>query len=230
MKVTCLIIDDEPIAQNIIESYLEPFDQIEIAGKCANAIEANRMMLDKSIDLIFLDIEMPHLDGLSFVKNLEKAPKVIITTAYREYALEGHELNVVDYLLKPISQERFLKALNRVLTTSAMDKGPSNQYIYLKVDMKMVQVYLDEIHYIQGLSNYVRVFCENRTLITYQKLSHLSEVLPQNLFIRTHRSYIVNMTKIKSYTSHDLEIGDASIPVGGSHKEDLLEALSKFEA
>ncbi|MEO9484737.1 MAG: response regulator transcription factor [Ekhidna sp.] len=228
--MTCIIVDDEPIAQDIIESYLEPFNQIEILGKCSNAIEANKIIVEQSIDLIFLDIEMPHLDGLSFVKNLEKRPKIIITTAYREYALEGYELNVIDYLLKPISHERFLKALNRVLAAPSTAANSLQSYIYLKVDAKMVQVYLDKILYIEGLSNYVRVYCEDQTLITYQKLSHLSDVLPKNIFMRSHRSYIVNISRIKSYTSHDLEIGKISIPVGGSFKEDLLNALSKYEA
>lgn len=229
MHLKCLIIDDEPIAQEIIESYLEPFDQIEIVGKCLNAIEANKQIHEQHIDLIFLDIEMPHIDGLSFVKNLENAPKVIITTAYREYALEGYELNVVDYLLKPISQDRFLKALNRVLIKpDKVDQAPT--YIYLKVDMKMVQVLLDEILYIQGLSNYVRIFCKERTLISYQKLSHLEEVLPGDHFARSHRSYIVNLSKIKSYTTQDVEIEEHAIPIGGKHRDELLKLLARHQA
>ncbi|MEQ6166018.1 LytTR family DNA-binding domain-containing protein [Ekhidna sp. MALMAid0563] len=228
MKLRCLIVDDEPIAQEILEGYLEPFDQIEIVSKCSNAIEATKVLHETSIDLIFLDIEMPQVDGLSFIKNLEKPPMVIITTAYREYALEGHELNVVDYLLKPISNERFLKSINRVLAHP--EKITNGQpYIYLKADMKMVQVFLDEIKYIQGLSNYVRVFCVDRTLITYQKISHLEEVLPGQ-FIRSHRSYIVNLHKVSSYTSQDLEIGDTAIPVGGNYRENLMAKLSRHQA
>ena len=230
MKLRCLIVDDEPIAQDIIESYVAPFDQIEVVGKCINAIEANRVISEKPVDLIFLDIEMPHIDGLSFVKNLENPPKVIITTAYRDYALEGFELNVVDYLLKPISQERFLKAINRVLTKPKDKFRDPKTYIYLKVDMKMVQVYLNEICYIQGLSNYVRVFCENRTLISYQKLSHLEEVLPTDLFLRAHRSYIVNLSKIKAYTSHDLDLGMTEIPIGRSYQDNLLKTLERYQA
>lgn len=228
MKLKCLIVDDEPIAQDILEGYLEPFDQVEIIAKCSNAIEATKVLHEQSIDLIFLDIEMPQVDGLSFIKNLENPPKVIITTAYREYALEGHELNVVDYLLKPISNERFLKSINRVLIKP--DKiTDSKPYIYLKVDMKMIQVFLDEIKYIQGLSNYVRVFCDERTLITYQKISHLEEVLPEQ-FKRSHRSYIVNLHKVSSYTSQNLEIGNTVIPVGGNYRESLINELSKHQA
>ncbi len=230
MMLNCLIVDDEPIAQDILEEYLEPFDQINIVGKCNNAIDASLLLHEQIVDLIFLDIEMPHLDGLSFLKSLEYPPKIIITTAYREYALEGHELNVVDYLLKPISMERFIKALNRILINPSRTLPQSKPYIYLKVDMKMVQVFLEEVMYIQGLSNYVRVFCEERTLITYQKLSHLQEVLPHEIFFRCHRSYIVNISKINSYTSHDLEVGKNEIPIGGSYKNEIMKTLENFQA
>lgn len=228
MKLNCLIVDDEPIAQDILADYLEPFDQVHILGKCSNAIEASQMLQEHTVDLIFLDIEMPYLDGLSFLKSLEHPPKVIITTAYREYALEGHELNVVDYLLKPISMERFVKALNRILIKPSQRGMTAKPYVYLKVDLKMVQVYLDEILYIQGLSNYVRVFCENRHLISYQKLSHLEEVLPDELFLRAHRSYIVNISRVSSYNTNDLDIGETEIPVGGHYREKLFSALAKF--
>lgn len=229
MKINCLIVDDEPIAQEIVESYLEPFDQIEIVGKCINALEANALIHEHQVDLVFLDIEMPHLNGLKFIKNLKNPPKVIITTAYREYALEGHELEVVDYLLKPISQERFLKAINRVLTKRVAVPKESS-YVYLKVDMKMVQVFLNDILYIQGLSNYVRVFCTNKTLITYQKLSHLEEILPKEVFRRSHRSYIVHLHKISSYTTQDVCIGNTELPIGGSYKDEILTELSKHQA
>jgi DNA-binding LytR/AlgR family response regulator len=230
MKLNCLIIDDEPIAQEIIEGYIQLLDHVEIIGKCKNALEANNLLLSSPVDLIFLDIEMPYLDGLTFLKNLENPPKVIITTAYREYALEGFELNVVDYLLKPISYERFLKAVNRVLSNPSKTSPLQNPYIYIKVDMKMVQVFLDEILYFQGLSNYVRVYCKERNLISYQKLSHLEEVLPPEQFIRSHRSYIVNLRKITAYTNNDIEIGGTELPIGGNHKEKIIKVLSKYQA
>ncbi len=130
MKIQCLIIDDEPIAQEIIEKYLEPLDQLVVTGKCINALEANNVLQKQSVDLIFLDIEMPHLTGLAFLKNLANPPKVIITTAYRDYALEGYDLNVVDYLLKPISYERFLKAINKVLSSGMAQRSRSTLYLY----------------------------------------------------------------------------------------------------
>ncbi|WP_424963668.1 LytR/AlgR family response regulator transcription factor [Ekhidna sp.] len=228
MRLRCIIVDDEPIAREILESYLEPIDQIEVVGTCASAIEASNILSRETIDLIFLDIEMPQMNGLAFVKNLEHPPMVIITTAYREYALEGHELNVVDYLLKPISLERFMKAVNRVLVLPGK-RMTHEPYIYLKVDMKMVQIYLNEILYIQGLSNYVRLFCDQRTLISYQKMSHLEEILPDH-FMRAHRSYIVNINKISAYTSQDLEVGKTSIPIGGSYREHLINELTRYQA
>lgn len=228
MKLNCLIVDDEPIAQQIIERYIEPLDQLKVVGKCQNALEANNLLHKLSVDLLFLDIEMPHLSGLTFLKNLKNPPQVILTTAHREYALEGFELEVVDYLLKPISQERFLKAVNRVLSKPQITEA-ATPYIYLKVDLKMVQVFLKDILYIQGLSNYVRIFCKEKNLISYQKLSHLEEVLPSDQFLRIHRSYIANIRKISSYTSNDVEIGETELPIGGSYKEKLILELSKFE-
>jgi len=226
MKLNCLIIDDEPIALEIIESYLKLIDQLNLIGKCENALEANNFLFKYSIDLIFLDIEMPHLNGLTFLKNLTDPPAVIITTAYRDYALEGFELNVLDYLLKPISQERFLKAVNRMLikTQKQINKFP---YIYLKVDLKMVKVVLDDILYIEGLSNYVKVFTNNTVLISYQKLTHLAEVLPSDQFYRSHRSYIVNIHQISAFTATEVEIGTTELSIGGKYKDHLLDALHR---
>ncbi|OEK02936.1 hypothetical protein BFP97_16010 [Roseivirga sp. 4D4] len=229
MSINCLIIDDEPIAQEIIERYLAPFDQIQIVGKCINAVEANSLLQSKAIDLIFLDIQMPHIDGLAFIKSLANPPKVIVTTAHREYAIDAFEIDVVDYLLKPISQERFLIALNRVLLVDKITKE-SAPYIYLKVNSKMVQVYLSEICYIQGLSNYVKVYCDKRTLICYQKLSHLEGVLPDPQFKRAHKSYIVNLKKVRSYTSRDLDVGIQEIPIGANYREGVISHLAKYKA
>lgn len=224
--VKCLIVDDEVIAQNIIEGYIEPLDQFQLIGKCSNALEANNLLNNQSIDLIFLDLEMPNINGLAFLKNLSNPPKVIITTAYREYAIEGFDLDVVDYLLKPISHERFLKAVNKVLTKAHISDSPG-PYIYLKVDMKMVKVIVEDILYIEGLSNYVKIFTSDKTLISYQKLSLLEEVLPSDQFRRSHRSYIINVNQITAFTSNDIEIGGLEIPIGGKYKAELLELLER---
>lgn len=234
MMLKCLIVDDEPIAQGILERYIDQLDWLELVAKCKNALEANDWLRKAEVDLIFLDIEMPHLDGLNFLGTLVNPPNVILTTAYREYALEGYELNVVDYLLKPISLDRFMKAVNKVgLKEESVKEEPntvSEDYLYIKADKKMVQVYFKDILYIEGLSNYVRIFTHGKPIISYQKLSYLESVLPQKDFFRSHRSYIVSARNIKAYNSTHLEIGGNEIPIGGSYREMILERLKPFEA
>lgn len=234
MMLKCLIVDDEPIAQGILERYIDQLDWLELVAKCKNALEANDWLRKAEVDLIFLDIEMPHLDGLNFLSALVNPPKVILTTAYREYALEGYELNVVDYLLKPISLDRFIKAVNKVGLKEESVKEESNfgseDYLYIKADKKMVQVYFKDIQYIEGLSNYVRIFTRGKPIISYQKLSYLESVLPPKDFFRCHRSYIVSGRNIKAYNSTHLEIGENEIPIGGSYREMILERLKPFEA
>lgn len=234
MTFKCLIVDDEPVAQGILERYIDQLDGLTLVAKCKNALEANEWLRKAEVDLIFLDIEMPHLDGLSFLSTLTSPPKVILTTAYREYALEGYELNVVDYLLKPISLERFMKAINKLDARQELVQKESltgeEDYLYIKADKKMVQVYFKDILYIEGLSNYVRIFTSGRPIISYQKLSYLESTLPNKDFFRCHRSYIVSGRNIKAYNATHLEIGDTEIPIGGSYREATLERLKPFEA
>ncbi len=233
MMLRCLIVDDEPVAQGILERYIQQVDGLSLVARCKNALEANHWLQKAEVDLIFLDIEMPHLDGLNFLSTLINPPKVILTTAYREYALEGYELNVADYLLKPISLERFIKAVNKVadkLEIPEPPATPTGDYLYIKADKKMVQVYFKDILYIEGLSNYVRIFTSGKPIISYQKLSYLEGVLPQKDFFRCHRSYIVSSVNIRAYNSNCLEIGGAEIPIGGSYREATLERLRPFEA
>lgn len=235
MTLKCLIVDDEPVAQGILERYIHQMEGLTLVAKCKNALEANEWLRKAEVNLILLDIEMPHLDGLNFLSTLINPPKVILTTAYREYALEGYELNVIDYLLKPISLERFMKAVNKVADKQDSAQKDSSttveeDYLYIKADKKMVQVYFKDILYIEGLSNYVRIFTTNRPIISYQKLSYLENVLPHKDFFRCHRSYIVSCRNIKAYNSTHLEIGQTEIPIGGSYREMTLERLKPFEA
>ncbi len=234
MTFKCLIVDDEPVAQGILERYIDQLEGLTLVAKCKNALEANEWLRKAEVDLIFLDIEMPHLDGLSFLSTLASPPKVILTTAYREYALEGYELNVVDYLLKPISLERFMKAINKLDAMPELVQKESvtgeEDYLYIKADKKMVQVYFKDILYIEGLSNYVRIFTSGRPIISYQKLSYLESILPGKDFFRCHRSYIVSGPNIKAYNATHLEIGDTEIPIGGSYREATLDRLKPFEA
>ncbi|MDY6868789.1 MAG: response regulator transcription factor [Chloroflexota bacterium] len=233
MSTNCLIVDDEPLAQNILMRYLEQVKGFEVIGKCLDAVEAVNMLKTNRVDLIFLDIEMPKLDGLSFLKTLSSPPKVIITTAYREYALEGFELDVVDYLLKPISFDRFLKAINKISRRLDVENEThlpkEADYIYLRADNKMIQVPFSEIKYIQSLSNYVQIFREGKSIISYQKLSHLQKVLPSSKFLRVHRSYIIPVERITAYTSSYIEIEDQEIPLGGKYRDRVIDFLKKFE-
>lgn len=236
MKLRCLIVDDEPVAQGILERYVARLDWLELVAKCKNALEANKWLREEPIDLIFLDIEMPHMDGINFLNTLARRPKVIFTTAYREYALEGYELNVIDYLLKPIAFERFMMAVNKAApmpVSKAINTSPNPQedYLYIKADKKMVQVHFKDILYIEGLSNYVRIYTvAGKPVISYQKLSYLERVLPEKSFFRCHRSYIVSCRHIKSYSTNHLDIGDQEIPIGGNYREVTLERLKPFEA
>lgn len=238
MKLKCLIIDDELLAQSILERYIRPIAELELVGICKNALEANSIIQQHPVDLIFLDLEMPHISGLNFLKTIASPmPKVIITTAYREHALVAYDFDVVDYMLKPISYERFMKGVNKVLRLHNLEEhalqsesGEKDEaYIYLKADKKMVQIFFNDILYVEGLSNYVKIFTTGKTIISYQKISYLEEALPASSFVRVHRSYIVAINKIKSYTNTHIDVGTQEIPLGGSYKDSVLATLNKFE-
>ncbi|UII33254.1 LytTR family DNA-binding domain-containing protein [Fulvivirga ulvae] len=233
MKIRCIIVDDEPLAIEVIESYINRLENIEIVAKCSNALKAFEILKKEPVDLIFLDIQMPKLTGLDFVKTLQNPPKVIITTAYRDYALEGYELNVVDYLLKPISFERFLKAVSRVYhteispeTTQTTDIESEEAYIYLKADKKMVKVQLRDILYIESLKDYVRVKTSDKEVITHQKISYLEEKLPEECFLRIHRSFIVALKKVETYSATSIEVPGKELPIGRLYKDQVLEVLN----
>ena len=226
MKIRCIIVDDEPLAIEVIESYINRLENIEIVAKCSNALKAFEILKKEPVDLIFLDIQMPKLTGLDFVKTLQNPPKVIITTAYRDYALEGYELNVVDYLLKPISFERFLKAVSRVYHTEMSQEATETTYIYLKADKKMVKVQLRDILYIESLKDYVRVKTSDKEVITHQKISYLEEKLPEECFLRIHRSFIVALKKIETYSATSIEVPGKELPIGRLYKDQVLEVLN----
>jgi len=222
--IKCLIIDDEPLAQNVIENYLKEFSFIEVVAKCDNALTALDWMKKQKIDLIFLDISMPFIFGIDFIKTLKNPPAIILTTAYREYAVESYELNVLDYLLKPISFERFLKAINKLDNQAAELVNPVHQdaendvFIYVKSDKKNVRVLLKEILFIESVKDYIKIHLLTGTsIITQMQISAIEQRLPES-FLRIHRSFIVSKDKITAYTQHDLEIGKHQIPIGRSYK------------
>lgn len=232
MTYKCLIVDDEKLARGLIKTHLSQLDDFELVASCSSAIEASKILQEETIDLLFLDIEMPVLKGTDFFKNLIHKPKVIFTTAYRDYAVEGFELNAVDYILKPITFQRFFSAIEkfRSLQTGATSSNtiptPENKdaYLYIRKDRKQVKVYLDSILYIESLKDYVKIHVEKENHITKSSISSFEEKLDKR-FIRVHRSYIINKDKITAYTKNDIEIGKIEIPIGENFRNNLTPFL-----
>ncbi|HEV7423862.1 MAG TPA: LytTR family DNA-binding domain-containing protein [Candidatus Paceibacterota bacterium] len=228
-RLKCLIIDDEPLAQNIIENYLKNVSFIELIAKCDNALSAMTWIKKQKIDLIFLDISMPFISGIDFIKTLQNPPAVILTTAHKEFAVESYELNVLDYLLKPISFERFLKAINKLDNEGSKDIKPviddsgSDTFIYVKSEKKNVKILLKEILFIESLKDYIKIQTITKSIITQVPISAIEQRLPES-FLRIHRSFIVARDKITAYTQHDFEIGKYQIPIGRNYKS----AVSKM--
>jgi len=234
MKTKCLIVDDEPLALEVIESYLHNLENIEIVAKCHNAVQAFEILTLKKVDLIFLDVQMPQISGISFLKTLTNPPKVIITTAYRDYALDGYELDIVDYLLKPISFERFLKALNKfyqlaannnIVQLSDNPSGLQDEFIYVKSNKKLLKVSLDEILFVESMKDYVIIHTYSKKIIIQSPISHLAEKLPSDKFVRIHRSFIVSIKKISSITTSSIEVGSKELPVGRNYKNGVIKTL-----
>ncbi len=231
----CIIVDDEPLAIEVIESYIDRLDDFEIVAKCSNALKAFEILQKQAVDVIFLDIQMPKLTGIEFLKSLQHPPQVIFTTAYRDYAIESYELDIVDYLLKPISFDRFLKAIGKlykenkiipIAPATIQSTDNEDAYIYLKVDKKMVKILLQDILYIESLKDYVRIRTTGKTVVTHQKISYLEERLPQECFIRIHRSYIVSLSKVESYSSTTIEVPTQELPIGRNYKHQVLAVLN----
>jgi two-component system LytT family response regulator len=230
--IQCLVVDDEPPAREIIRRYIQELPTLQLAGECANALQAFTLLQQQSVDLIFLDIRMPQLNGNDFLKTLKNPPKVIFTTAYPDYALEGFELDVVDYLVKPIPFERFLRSVNKAYPTgmTRLDALPaedkrSEAFVYFRADRKMVKVMLQDILYIESMKDYVKVFTNGATIITKQSISSVEEMLPESSFVRVHRSYIVSLNSIRTFTSELIEVGDTEIPIGKLYRNGVLKVL-----
>jgi DNA-binding LytR/AlgR family response regulator len=232
----CLIIDDEPLARELLESYIARVEELKLVKSCCNAIEAFTILQQKPVDLIFLDIQMPQLTGIELLKSLKNKPRVILTTAYRKYAFEAYDLDVVDYMLKPFSFDRFLRAMGKIYQLKqpadlSTDEGTTiqsfdNAYLYLKEDREMVKVYLTDILFIESLRDYVRVKTLKQEIISYQKISYLEQKLPGNKFIRVHRSFIVATDKVISFTPASVKIESTDIPIGRNYKHQALRVLN----
>lgn len=231
-KYKSVIIDDEPIAIRIIQEHLEKFENIECVQGFTKAIDAIEILNKQSIDLLFLDINMPGISGIAFLRSLTNPPKVIFTTAYRNFAVDAFELDALDYLVKPISFERFLKAINKFLSQAEIIQLPERteiqdkDYIILKSDKKNYKIKFDDILFVESLDNYIKVNTKDIAIVCYERLSGIEEELPNNNFIRIHRSYIINLSKIDVFTSAYVEIGDRKFPIGRNYKDEVLKRLS----
>jgi DNA-binding LytR/AlgR family response regulator len=223
----CIIVDDEELARRLIKRHLSELGDFELVASCESAVDAIKIIQEESIDLMFLDIEMPLLKGTDFLKNLNKKPKVIFTTAFREYALEGFELNVVDYLLKPINFTRFLKAVEKFLEIA--NKGNEStepNYTFVQSNKKNIKIVLEDVLYIESMKEYVRIHFKDRKVVFKGGITAFEQKLNHH-FLRVHRSYIVNTNKITAYTKNDVEIGEIEIPIGNSYKERVLKRIVK---
>jgi len=238
MKLRCLLIDDEPPALKVLAKYISAIDDLEIAGQCRNAIEALGVLRQKTVDVIFLDIKMPRIIGTEFLKNLSHPPKVIFVTAYREYAIDGFELDAVDYLVKPVSFERFFKAitkLNRLMghevsAPLANKESDPSAFIYLKVDRDMKKVFVNEIEYIESWKDYVKIFLtEGRHFLVKRSISTIENLLSDHKFMRIHRSYIVSLSKVSGYNALSVQLGKNEIPIGRLYKQAVKKRIQSIE-
>jgi DNA-binding LytR/AlgR family response regulator len=230
-----MIVDDEPLAVDVIENYLQRLDATSIT-RCENAVEAFQVLQKRSVDCIFLDIEMPLLSGLELLKTIKDPPAIIITTAYRDYAVEGFELEVIDYLVKPISFPRFMKALEKVGKLSRplpganiLPEAPATgkEHLFLKVDRKFVKILISDILYIESLKDYVRVRTRDGSYITYQSLTEITEKLPASQFARVHRSYTIALDKINLIDGNCVDIDGKLIPISREHRQEVFRKIRK---
>ena len=225
------IIDDEPIAHRIIEGYCENLPYLQKVGNCYDAFEAMQLMNKNMVDLIFLDINMPKLSGFDLLKTMKYLPKVIVTSAYKEFALEGYELNVSDYLLKPFSFERFLKAMNKVMENQSPALVPSPEKkkgsFFLKGDKKMHQIHTDDILFIEAYGNYTKVFLGEEMIVSHEKISSLEQLLPIEDFLRVHKSFIIAPNKIRTIEGNRISIQGHLIPIGQTYKNKLMTRINK---
>lgn len=244
-KIRCLAVDDEPLALDILAKYINQLPSLTLVGTCTDALEALSLIQQGKVDLVFVDIQMPSLTGIQFLRVVNGKCKAILTTAYSEYAMEGYELDVIDYLLKPISFERFLKAVqkasgrfhsNPVLSTPVPEpvkpienKTPANEpqldFIFVKTEYKIIKLSLSSILYIEGLKDYVSIYTTDERILTLQTMKKMEELLPSNRFVRVHKSYIVSLEKINSIERQRIFIGRNTIPIGESYYKDFIKLI-----
>lgn len=237
MKLNCVIVEDEPLARNLLTDYVKKVPSLHLVEACSNPLKAMDVLRNHSVDVLFLDVQMPELTGISLLKILQKKPLVILTTAYSEYALEGYELDVTDYLLKPITFERFLRAIDKVTerlenkhqpaVTERPSAEPAQPFVFVKDGTKLVKVRLDDILYVEGLKDYVTIHTRTQKVISLQRLKALEDQLPSDKFIRIHNSFIIALSAIDVIHKGDVQIGATMIPIGETYKKVFREFIEK---
>jgi two-component system LytT family response regulator len=224
-KLKCVVVDDEPMAREILEIYIAKTPKLDLIASCKNAAEAIFLLQDNEVDVFFLDINMPEITGLSLAKIINQKSQIIFTTAYREYAIDGFNLNVIDYLLKPISFDRFLQAVQKVAQSEIIESN--TDFMFVRSDRKMVKIDFNTILYIESLSDYVKIFTSEKTIVVRETITSLEEKLPVKKFIRIHRSFIISLQNITSYTNEFIEINQKALPISRSYKESVLQKLAE---
>lgn len=230
-RLKCIIVDDEPLAQEVIARYMGNFRELELIQCCSNALEAFEVLTHEQVDLMFLDISMPVISGIDFLRSLRKAPAVIITTAYPDFALEGYELDVIDYLVKPISLERFIRAVNKAtdrLRKPEPEPEAAKQkpdYMYIKCDQKLIRINFTDVEYIEGMKDYVKIFTREKMFVTLHTMKYFESELPADQFIRIHKSFIINLQSIRSISGQEVELRQARLPIGNSYKDQLMKSI-----
>lgn len=232
MRITCVIIDDEPLARKGLKEYITDVDFLEIIGEFDSPLKATELISSGEVQLLFLDIQMPRITGLDFFKSLQHPPPVIFTTAYPQYALEGFEVNALDYLVKPFTFERFLKAALKAkefyeIRETNNSGGKTSDYFFIKADNKLVKIFFDELLYVEALQNYVTIHTPSKKYMTYLTFKAVEEYLPPDKFLKVHKSYIVAASKIDSIEGNDIRIGQQHIPISRNQKDEVMEKLLK---
>ena len=232
MKFNCLVVEDEPLAAEILVDYISQVPFLELRSVCSDAIYAMEILQTEKIDLIFLDIHLPKLKGMDFLESLKSPPSVIITSAYKDYALQAFDVGVIDYLLKPIRFNRFLKAVGKMNQAGRALSGepgsvaaPERRHVYFNVGKKRVKIYIDEILYIESLREYVRITTPEKSILVKYHIAEMEELLSKDNFLRIHRSFIVSKSRITAFTAAEVEIGGKQIPIGRSYKEVVISLL-----
>ncbi|MFT3935808.1 MAG: response regulator transcription factor [Chitinophagaceae bacterium] len=237
-KYNCIIVEDEPLAAEILQDYISQIGFLDLKATCRHAIAAMEVLQENKIDVIFLDIHLPRIKGVDFVRTLKHPPQIIITSAYQEYALEGYELNVLDYLLKPVEFSRFLMAVNKIKThfsakenmaenkSMPVIEGTERQYMFFNINKKKVKIYVDEILYIESLKEYIKIITIGKSIMVKFQLSQIEELLKKGKFLRIHRSFIIAKNKVDAFTATEVEIAGKEVPIGRSYKEHVMLQLA----